>query len=345
MRRRRAGRSDPRPGLRPRGRARARLQHGLPQGRAGSGRRLRRALPRRRRRRRRLLAAAEGGPDARLQRRRRRHAPPPRLDPPLPAPAVRLRQGRGAAGAQVADPLQPGRRLALVGADLRGALDADAAAAGDGPLRDLGQRPLPIDLRAAAGPGRGPAGAGGAAARRSARGAVRSSACSGGRCWSAAPLFLAALAWILAVAISQRLASPPRGAGTDAGADAEATGGHLAALPPAALRAPGRAASQRALALASAGAHPTDPALAAHGRGLERKLARPIGLDRAAPGRARRRRRLRPQRRPVRSLGPRPAGRRPRRGEDTHRGRGARPRQAAAASADLAAHDRCRDGW
>ena len=54
-----------------------------------------------------------------FQRRRCRLAPPPRLDPPLPAPAVRLRQGRGAVGGQVAAALQPRRLLALGGTDLR----------------------------------------------------------------------------------------------------------------------------------------------------------------------------------------------------------------------------------
>ena len=62
--------------------------------------------------------------------------------------AVRLRQGRGAARAQVAEPLQPRRLLALVGADLRVRRRRRPPAAGDGALRDLGQRPLPVDLRA-----------------------------------------------------------------------------------------------------------------------------------------------------------------------------------------------------
>ncbi len=84
MRRRRARRPDPRAHLRSRGRARAGLQHGLPQIGPGGDRRLRRALPGRRRRRRRLLAPAGIGPHARLQRRCGGDAPPPRLGPPLP---------------------------------------------------------------------------------------------------------------------------------------------------------------------------------------------------------------------------------------------------------------------
>ncbi len=96
----------------------------------------------------------EVGPHARLQRRRGGHAPPPRLGPPLPQAAVRLRQGRGAAGAQVAEPLQPRRLLALVGPDLRLAGAAAAAAArrwsATGPgaaassSRSTSRRPAPL---------------------------------------------------------------------------------------------------------------------------------------------------------------------------------------------------------
>ena len=92
------------------GRAHPRLQHGLPpRSRCSRDRRLRPAVPHRRRRRRRLLAAAGRGLDARLQPGRRGLAPPPRLGPRLPAPAARLRQGRGAAGAEVARALQRAR--------------------------------------------------------------------------------------------------------------------------------------------------------------------------------------------------------------------------------------------
>ena len=148
LRRPRPRRADPRPDLRPRGRARARLQHGLPQIGAGGDRRLRRAVPRRRRRRRRVLAPAGIGPDTRLQRRRRRHAPPPRLRAPLPPSSstgmARRRRCWSASGRAATT----GRLLALVGADLRLAGDGDDPQAGDGPLRHLGQRPLPVDLRA-----------------------------------------------------------------------------------------------------------------------------------------------------------------------------------------------------
>ena len=51
----------------------------------------------------------DAGLDRRLQPRRGRLAPPPRLGQRLPEAAVRVRQGRGAAGAQVARALQPRR--------------------------------------------------------------------------------------------------------------------------------------------------------------------------------------------------------------------------------------------
>ena len=82
---------------------------------SGRDRRLRRAFPDRRRRRRHVLAAAERRLDTRLRsgamvwHRRRR------VDSRLPAAAVRLWQGGGAARAQVAGALQPRRHLALVG--------------------------------------------------------------------------------------------------------------------------------------------------------------------------------------------------------------------------------------
>ncbi len=340
MRRRRARRADPRPDLRPRGRARARLQHGLPQIRAGGDRRLRRALPGRRRRRRRLLAPAGIGPDARLQRRRRGHAPPPRLGPPLPQAAVRLRQGRGAARAQVAEPLQPRRLLALVGPDLR--LAAGARPRGGGAMVRYGTwgsglfqsiyEPAPGTLSSLLAGPRVPA---------ADRGARRASRCSASL-WS--PLLLAA-----AGLLRRRCRRSPGGRsssgwrahppvpGRSAPGDASAPRPDRAALPSAAGRAPGRAGcatASRPGAGACARARPGP--VRARSRSGAKTGTSPRPASSSCRTRLAAQRWLRPQRRPLRSLGPRPARRPARRGQDPHRGRGARLRPAAAAGEDLA---------
>ena len=126
--------------------------------RAGGDRRLRRAVPRRRRRRRRLLAPAGGGLDARLQRRARSSGT---------TAATRSRgylkqqYGYGKAEALL-ERKWPERynragHLAWAGRIYGNSLDAQPrAAALEDLLRHLGQRPLPVGLRAGAGRARAP---------------------------------------------------------------------------------------------------------------------------------------------------------------------------------------------
>ena len=70
---------------------------------------------------------------------------------PLSQAAVRLRQGRGAARAEVAQPPQPCRLSALVGSHLRRCHHRCQPPARPGQLRHLGKRALPVGLRTGAG--------------------------------------------------------------------------------------------------------------------------------------------------------------------------------------------------
>ena len=113
VRRERPRRPDPRAALRRDRRAHPRLQHGLLEVQPAGDRRVRPAVLHRRRRRGHLLAPAAAGLDRRLQPRRSRVAPPPRQRERVPQAAVRVRQGRGPARAQVARALQPRRAPGL----------------------------------------------------------------------------------------------------------------------------------------------------------------------------------------------------------------------------------------
>ena len=110
-----------------------------------------------------------------------------------------------------------------------------------------------------------------------------------------------------------------------------------AALLPAADGEARRAAPQRPVALAPPAPSRPDLAASADGRGLERNLVGPPGPCPGPPGCPGGERRPRPQRRALRPLGPGPARRPARRGQDPHRGGGARLRQAAASREGLAA--------
>ena len=85
-----------------------------------------------------------------LQPRRRRLAPPPRLRARLPEAAVRVRQGRGAARAQVAGALQPHGAPRLGRPRLRRAAREGARRPLEDLLRHLGHGPVPVGLPARA---------------------------------------------------------------------------------------------------------------------------------------------------------------------------------------------------
>ena len=125
------------------------MQHGVPARSAGATGRLRSAVPRGGRRRRHLLAPPGGGAPARLQPGGRRVALAAPVGACLPAPAARLRSGRGAAGAQVATALRAHRAGALARPAVRA-----RARVGHQPgacvLRDLGSGAVPGTVRRAA---------------------------------------------------------------------------------------------------------------------------------------------------------------------------------------------------
>ena len=150
MRRQRARRADPRAALRRDRRAHPGLQHGLLEGESRCDRRVRPAVPDRGRRRRHLLAAPGPGLDGGLQSRSRCVAPPSRLCERLSEAAVRVRQGRSAAGAQVAGALQPHGAPGVGRPRLRRADREGARRPLEDLLRHLGHGPVPIGLPARA---------------------------------------------------------------------------------------------------------------------------------------------------------------------------------------------------
>ena len=126
------------------------MQHGVPARGAGATRRLRSAVPRGGRRRRHLLAPAGRRAPARLQPGGRRVALAAPVGACVPAPAARLRRGRGAAGAQVAAPLRARRAARAGAAGCTGAGWCRGIGRGARVLRDLGLGALPGAVRRAA---------------------------------------------------------------------------------------------------------------------------------------------------------------------------------------------------
>ena len=279
MRRGDSGKPDPRPSLRPRGRAHPRLQHGVSPGCARGRRRLRSAVSHRGRRRRHLLAPCRPRLAARLRAGGRRLAPSPCHAARLLAPAAGVRPRGGAARAQVAGEVQR-RRAPLVG---RAAVPAPPLSSGLAPpagaVRHLGHGRLPAR-------GAGPLVHLGGARRDSrvvpAARRPRRPLCAGGA--------LAAAALGAARARSRRLPAHgadrgrrvPRAACSrraepfGAHPDADA---HVGTSPCPAVRTPARTSQPRADTLASSRPARARGPVSAECLAVERVVARAVCLD------------------------------------------------------------------